>query len=109
MSENTPDQHYLSFRIGSQWYGIQLDEVIEVLHMLMLTELPGTMSDVLGLMSLRDLVVPVIDLRLRFGVAHPAYKLDTPIIVARTPHRIVGLLVDDIGAWTARILRKTRI
>ncbi len=94
MNESLPVQKYLSFHVGPQWYGIRLVEVIQILHMLMLTELPGMMPDMLGLMTLRDMVVPVIDLRIRFGVAQPEYKLNTPIITVRTPHGMVGLMVD---------------
>jgi purine-binding chemotaxis protein CheW len=88
-------QNYLSFHVGPQWYGIQLTEVIQIQHMLMLTELPGMTSDMLGLMTLGDMVVPVIDLRIRFGVAQPEYKLNTPIITVRTPRGLAGLMVDD--------------
>jgi purine-binding chemotaxis protein CheW len=47
------------------------------------------------LITLRDNVVPIIDLRIRFGVANPTYRIDTPIIAIRSQHGIVGLMVDD--------------
>ena len=87
-------RQYLTFQVGNQWYGLAVDDVVEVLHMMMLTDVPLTTPDVLGLMTVRDLVVTVIDLRIRFGVPDPQYRLDTPIIVARTPKGAVGLVVD---------------
>jgi purine-binding chemotaxis protein CheW len=87
--------HYLSFRIGMQWYGINVAEVVEVLPIMKLNELPVSSPDVLGLITLRDNVVPVIDLRIRFGISEPTYLIDTPIITIRTQHGIVGLMVDD--------------
>jgi purine-binding chemotaxis protein CheW len=68
---------------------------MEVSYLMQLNELPVTDSSVLGLMTMRDEVFPVIDLRIRFGTTNPEYKLDTPIIAARSSHGIVGLLVDN--------------
>ena len=94
MAEST--RRYLRFRVGQQWYGIAVDEVIEVLSFMWLTELPGAPADVLGMMTLRDLVMPVLDLRLRFGLANASLQLDSPIIAVRTPHGPLGLVVDDV-------------
>src|SRR5215469_5929018 len=91
----TPAEYYLSFRVGAQWYGILLSEVYEVHHLLMLTELPVSVPNVLGLMTLRNEVFPVVDLRLRFGISVPEYRLDLPIIVGRTASGLVGLVADD--------------
>jgi chemotaxis signal transduction protein len=88
-------QHYLSCRIGREWYGIELAAVIEVLHFVALTELPGTPPEVLGLMTIRDLVMPVVDLRRLFGLPEAALTLDTPIVAVRAPEGAVGLVVDD--------------
>jgi purine-binding chemotaxis protein CheW len=92
---STPAEYYLSFRVGTQWYGILLSEVYEVHHLLMLTELPVSVPNVLGLMTLRNEVFPVMDLRLRFGISAPEYRLDLPIVVGRTASGLVGLVVDD--------------
>lgn len=88
-------QHYLRFRVGYEWYGIEVDSLIEVLHFVALSELPAARPDILGMMRLRETVVPVIDLRLRFGL-EATYNLNTPIVVARTPGGATGLVVDDV-------------
>ncbi len=87
--------HYLSFRVGTEWYGIDVDSVLEVLHFVALTELPAASSDIVGLLTARDRIMPVIDLRLRFGLPNPNYRLDTPIIAVHTASGPVGLVVDD--------------
>ncbi len=87
---------YLSLRVGTQWYGIPVDAVVEVHHMVLLTELPVPLPLVIGLMTLRDQVVPVFDLRLFFGISTPHYRLDTPIVVLRTSSGIAGLVADDV-------------
>ena len=88
-------QHYLRFQVGYEWYGIEVDSLIEVLQFVALNELPGARPDILGMMRLREAVVPVIDLRLCFGL-DVAYTLNTPIIVARTASGPIGLVVDDV-------------
>lgn len=96
MNDPSPMLSYLSFHVDSQRCGIRLDEVIQILHMLILTELPGETPDVLGLMTLHESVMPVIDLRIRFGTLEPDYKLNTPIVAIRTPHGMAGLIVDAV-------------
>ncbi|MBZ0303323.1 MAG: chemotaxis protein CheW [Anaerolineae bacterium] len=87
---------YLQFRVGQQWYGIDVNDVIEVLPFMWLTELPGTTADVLGMMTLRDMVMPVLDLRLHFGQPNALLQLDSPIIAVRSAHGPLALVVDDV-------------
>jgi purine-binding chemotaxis protein CheW len=94
MSE-TP-QPYLAFRVGQQWYGVQIASIIEVLHLVALTELPAAPPYVLGLLTIRDLVMPVVDLRLRFGHAEAELHLDTHLIALHTSAGPVALVVDDV-------------
>jgi purine-binding chemotaxis protein CheW len=86
---------YLSCRVGREWYGIHTDDVFKVLQMVALTELPDARSDVLGLMTLPGGVIPVIDLRRRFGLPDASLRLETPIVAVDTPHGAVGLVVDN--------------
>jgi purine-binding chemotaxis protein CheW len=50
----------------------------------------------MGLLTLRDVVMPVIDLRILFGMEETALSLDTPIIAINTPEGPLGVLVDDV-------------
>lgn len=84
---------YLVFRVGREWYGIGVDSVIEVLHLVALNEIPG--SEVLGVMTLRNRAMKVFDLRQRFGLPNPYYSLTTPIIAVNTPQGAIGLVVDE--------------
>lgn len=87
--------YYLSCRIGREWYGIDGDAVLKVLYFVALTELPNAAPDMLGLLTLPDRVIPVIDLRRRFGLTEAALRLDTPIVCIDTPNGAVGLVVDE--------------
>lgn len=84
---------YLVFRVRQEWYAVPVGAVIEVIHMVALNEVPE--PHVLGMMTLRNRPVKVIDLRQHFGLPNPDYKLDTPIIAVNTPHGAVGLVVDE--------------
>lgn len=88
-------QNYLRCQIGQQWYGIAVSDVVEVLHFVALTDMPGSPPHVLGLLTLRDMVIPVIDLRLLFDLP-AAYRLDLPIIAVNTPDGPMGMVVDDV-------------
>lgn len=95
MAEQLISHNYLTFRVGHEWYGVDIDTVVEVTHLVTVTELPATTPDLLGLMTVREEVMPVIDLRLRFGLIEGPLYLDTPIICVRTVNGPVGLVVDE--------------
>jgi chemotaxis signal transduction protein len=96
MQNNT--HGYLAFRVRQEWYAIKVNSVIEVLHMVALNEVPE--PGVLGMMTLRNRPVKVIDLRQLFGLPNPDYKLDTPIIAVNTIQGAIGLVVDEADGVT---------
>ncbi|HEX2619323.1 MAG TPA: chemotaxis protein CheW [Phototrophicaceae bacterium] len=93
---------YLTVRIGGMWYGIPLTAIIEVIHMVALAELPETESDVLGLLTLRDQIMPVVDLRLRFHQSNTNLSLNTPIVAVRAENHdlMMGFVVDEVDSVT---------
>lgn len=86
---------YLRCRVGREWYGINTDNVFKVLQLVALNELPDADPSVLGLLTLPDCVIPVIDLRRYFGLPEATLGLETPIVAVNTSHGAVGLVVDD--------------
>ncbi len=92
---NVKTQNYLSFRVGTEWYAIDVTAVIEVFRFMALSELPAASPETLGLMTVRDMVMPVLDLRLLFGLAEAPLSLDTPVIALHTEAGPLGLVVDD--------------
>jgi purine-binding chemotaxis protein CheW len=87
---------YLRCCVGREWYGIAVEQVIEVLQLVALNEIPGAKPHVLGLLTLRDVVMPVMDLRLLFGAPEAPLSLDTPIIAINTAEGPIGVVVDDV-------------
>jgi len=92
----TQSTHYLTFQVGRQWYGVPVEAVIEVLQLVALDELPATKSDVLGLLTLRNIVMPVIDLRRRFMLDDAALGLDTPLIAIQNNGQHFAIVVDMV-------------
>lgn len=86
-------QSYLACRIGKEWYGIHIQHIVEVLHFVAVNQLPN--SEFLGVISLRDAIVPILDLRLYFGIQAISYQLDTPIIAVQIDGLRLGLIVDE--------------
>lgn len=91
-----PNTHaYLRVQLAQEWYGIDVHHIIEVMHLLALNSLPDAPAEILGLMRLREQVIPVIDLRLHLNQS-ATYSLTTPVIVVKAQEHVVGLVIDEV-------------
>jgi len=81
MPEATKEGKYLTFSLAGEEYGIGILKVREIIGMMPITPVPRTPDFVKGVINLRGKVIPVIDLRLRFGLEAAAYTERTCIIV----------------------------
>jgi purine-binding chemotaxis protein CheW len=92
---------YLTFSLGGEEYGIGILRIREIIGMLPITAVPEVPHFVKGVINLRGKVIPVIDLRLRFGMADIGYTERTCIIVVeiRTSAGLVpmGIVVDSVS------------
>jgi len=79
--ETTKEGKYLTFSLAGEEYGIGILKVREIIGMMPVTPVPRTPDFVKGVINLRGKVIPVIDLRLRFGLEAAAYTERTCIIV----------------------------
>jgi purine-binding chemotaxis protein CheW len=86
---------YLTFRLADEEYGLQVFKVREILGIMDITAVPQMPAYVKGVINLRGKVIPVVDLRLKFGVPAVDYTEATCIIVVDvgTP---VGVIVDTV-------------
>ena len=92
-----PRVEYLAFRLGTDTYAVSIGEVREILKLPPVTEVPRAESDVLGVVSVRGLLVTVIDLRQRLRVS-PAEitKKGRILLVMGANSEIIGLYVDEV-------------
>jgi purine-binding chemotaxis protein CheW len=83
------------FTLAHEQYGVEVDKVRTIERMLPLTRVPKTPPFVKGVINLRGVVVPVIDLRGRFGLPETDYTDNTRIIIVAVKEMEVGLIVDS--------------
>ena len=88
---------YLTFALGSEEYGIELLKVQEIKGYSAVTPIPSTPPHIKGVMNLRGAVIPVVDLRARFGMETIEYTQFNVIIVINVGAKIIGLLVDAVS------------
>lgn len=98
MSENVKAQpgQYLTFQLMSEQYGLPIETVREINRVGEITPVPRTPDFVKGVMNLRGKIIPVINLRVRFGMPSQDYTRDTCIIVIDTDFGQVGMIVDAV-------------
>jgi purine-binding chemotaxis protein CheW len=96
-NEDTLKNMYLTFRLGSEDYGIEIRYVTEIVGMQKITEVPDMPIFVKGVVNLRGQVIPVLDMRLRFHMGSRDYDERTCIIVVNISDSQVGLVVDTVN------------
>ncbi len=87
---------YLTFQLMSEQYGVPIGTIREINRVGEITPVPRTPDFVKGVMNLRGKIIPVINLRVRFGMATKDYDRDTCIIVIDTDFGQVGMIVDAV-------------
>ena len=85
----------VTFDLDNQRYAIELGVVERVVPIVAISPLPQAPAVVLGAMNLHGLVVPVLDLRRRFGKQDRPYSLSAHLLIARTRRGIIALPVDE--------------
>lgn len=92
---------YLTFRLGAEEYGIPILKVREIIGLMAITRMPEAPAYVRGIINLRGRVIPVLELRSRFGMETVADSEETCIIVVdlsdSTRSLLMGILVDAVS------------
>jgi purine-binding chemotaxis protein CheW len=84
------------FRLGCEEYGVAIVKVQEIILLGAITRVPQTPDYLRGLINLRSTIIPVVDLRLRFGLPPTAQTEETRIMVVGVLGKTVGLIVDAV-------------
>ena len=95
--EDTQKNRYLTFHLGDEDYGIEIQHVIEIVGIQRITEVPEMPNFVKGVINLRGQVIPVIDVRARFHMGPRDYDDRTCVIVVKIKETSVGLIVDTVS------------
>ncbi|SMF81716.1 purine-binding chemotaxis protein CheW [Paenibacillus uliginis N3/975] len=83
------------FKLGSEEYGIEVEKVQTIERLMPITRVPKTYAFVKGVVNLRGVVIPVIDLRGRFGLQEAEHTDQTRIIIVAVNEMQVGFIVDS--------------
>jgi purine-binding chemotaxis protein CheW len=87
----------VTFSIGGEEFGVDILKVQEIIRMLDITRVPKAPEFVEGVINLRGKVIPIIDLRKRFGLVSKGHDKNTRIIVIDINDMIVGYIVDSVS------------
>lgn len=92
---------YLTFSLGKEEYGIPIQKVKEIIGMMDITSIPKTPKFIKGFINLRGKIIPIMDLRLKFGLEEKDYNERTCIIVVEVfvegIRRMMGVVVDTVS------------
>ena len=87
----------LVFKLGNEEYGVDILKVQEIRGYEKVTPIPRSPDFLKGVVNLRGSIVPVIDMRVKFGLANVTYDSLTVVIVLRIAGRIIGAVVDGVS------------
>ena len=99
--QNLGMHQYLTFLLGGEEYGVNILKVKEIRGWEEPTLLPNTADFILGVINLRGMVVPVVDLRKRFGMPEKEYDKTTVVVIVKVNFsgrdRTIGMVVDAVS------------
>lgn len=87
---------FVSFKVGEEEYATDILKVYEITSYKKLTKVPSMPPFVKGVLSIKDIAVPVIDLREKFGISNSAITKFTVIMIVDVSGRVTGVVVDKV-------------
>jgi len=87
----------VSFALGSEEYGVDIAQVQEINRMVTITHVPRAPHFMEGVINLRGQLIPIIDLRTRFGMPRTEHTKNTRIVVTEIGSKRVGMVVDSVS------------
>lgn len=84
------------FMLDGQQYGLDIAKIKQIVRPLKITKLPKSPDFLEGVVNLRGVVIPVIDMRKRFGLGPRESEANTKVIIASVARKVVGIIVDDV-------------
>ena len=103
MQENASDiagREFLAFTLGSEEYGIDILKVQEIRGYEAVTRIANAPEFIKGVINLRGIIIPVVDMRIKFNLGEPVYDQFTVVIILNINGRVVGMVVDSVSDVT---------
>lgn len=95
--EDTQKNQFLTFSLDNEYYGIEISNVIEIIGIQSVTQMPELPDYIKGIINLRGKIIPVMDVRIRFKKPQQEYTDRTCIIVVDIKDVSIGLIVDSVS------------
>jgi len=96
-SEARDSRQFLTFRLGGEEYGVGILTVREIRGWSPVTAIPHAPAWLLGVINLRGVLVPIIDLRVKFKLERADFNEFTVVIILNVGERVVGIVVDAVS------------
>ncbi len=93
----TSVREFLSFKLGAEEYGIDILRVQEIRGYEQPTRIANSPAFIKGVVNLRGVIVPIVDMRVRFGLSDVQYNSFTVVIILNVAGRTVGMVVDSVS------------
>lgn len=97
LEEDTQKGKYLTFTVGSEVYGLEIQYITEIIGIQKITQMPELPEYMKGIINLRGKIIPVMDMRIRFKKAPREYNDRTCVIVVEIKGLSVGLIIDSVS------------
>lgn len=91
------NNEFLSFTLGKEEYGIDILKVQEIRGYDAVTVLANTPEFIKGVINLRGIIVPIVDMRIKFNLGNVTYDQLTVVIILNVAKRVVGMVVDGVS------------
>lgn len=89
-------ERIVAFHLAGQLYALPIDDVQEIQQIVAYSEVPSGGGAVVGMINLRGVVIPAVDLRTLIGLEREEYTLETPMVISRAHGELVALIVDGV-------------
>ncbi len=88
---------YLTFTLGQEEYGVEILKVQEIRSYEAVTHIANAPAFIKGVVNLRGIIVPIVDMRIKFNLGSAEYNQFTVVIILNVAGRIVGMVVDSVS------------
>jgi len=91
------ERQFLTFMLGDEYYGVNILKVQEIKGYTDVTRIPNTPDYIKGVLNLRGTIVPIVNLRMKFGMEQIDHTAITVIVVVEVKGRVMGMIVDTVS------------
>jgi len=92
-----PPMEFLAFKLGNEEYAIDIQRVQELRGYDAVTRIANSPDFIKGVVNLRGIIVPIVDMRIKFNLGTPSYDQFTVVIILNIGGRVIGMVVDSVS------------